>query len=126
MLKYFSRNDEIIVIILYSFLYKILVDNNGTRDNSFNLGGRLMLPTFLKLMSDYKREPENEDDICDAFKEFDEDGNGTISLKELKKMLTGMGEKLSDEEFDFMLKEANVSGTGNVKYEDFVKNVFAK
>ena len=85
-----------------------------------------MLSTFLKLMSDYKREPENEDDICDAFKEFDEDGNGTISLKELKKMLTGMGEKLSDEEFDFMLKEANVSGTGIVKYEDFVKNVFAK
>ena len=102
------------------------VDSSGTRDKSFNLGGRLMLPTFLKLMSDYKREPENEDDICDAFKEFDEEGDGVISLKELKKMLTGMGEKLSDEEFDFMLKEANVSGSGNVKYEDFVKNVFAK
>ena len=83
-----------------------------------------MLPTFLKLMSDYKREPENEDDICDAFKEFDEDGNGTISLKELKKMLTGMGEKLSDEEFDFMLKEANVSGTGIVKYEDVRNSTF--
>ena len=76
------------------------VDSSGTRDKSFNLGGRLMLPTFLKLMSDYKREPENEDDICDAFKEFDEEGDGVISLKELKKMLTGMGEKLSDEEFD--------------------------
>ena len=67
-----------------------------------------------------------EAELQDMINEVDEDGNGTISLKELKKMLTGMGEKLSDEEFDFMLKEANVSGTGNVKYEDFVKNVFAK
>ena len=81
-----------------------------------------MLPTFLKLMSDYKRDPENEDDICDAFKEFDEDGNGTISLKELKKMLTGMGEKLSDEEFDLMIREAECyNGDGKIKYEKFVK-----
>ena len=85
-----------------------------------------MLPTFLKLMSDYKRDPENEHDICDAFKEFDVDGNGMISLRELKKMMTGMGEKLSDEEFDYMLKEANVSMNGDVKYEDFVKSVFSK
>ena len=77
-------------------------------------------------MSDYKRDPENEEDICDAFKEFDLDGNGMISLKELKKMLTGMGEKLSDEEFEFMIKEANVSMNGDVKYEDFVKSVFSK
>ena len=103
-----------------------LVSDSGTKDASLSLGGRIMIPTFLKLMSDHKREPENETDICAAFKEFDLDGSGLISLKELKKMMTGMGEKLSDEEFDSMLKEAKISSNGEVKYEEFVKSLFSK
>ena len=85
-----------------------------------------MLPTFMKVMSEYKKEPENEEGICEAFKAFDIEGSGTISLDELRKMLTSMGEKLSDEEFEFMVKEANVTINGEIKYEDFVKNVFSK
>ena len=104
----------------------ILVSDSGTKDASLSLGGRIMIPTFLKLMSDHKREPESETDICAAFKEFDLDGSGLISLKELKKMMTGMGEKLSDEEFDSMLKEAKISSNGEVKYEEFVKSLFSK
>ena len=41
-------------------------------------------------------------------------------------MMTGMGEKLSDEEFDSMLKEAKISSNGEVKYEEFVKSLFSK
>ena len=77
-------------------------------------------------MSDYKKDPINENEICDAFKEFDEDGSGKLSLDELKQLLTGMGDKLSEEEFEFMIKEANVTNSGDAKYEDFVKSVFSR
>ena len=36
--------------------------------------------------------------------------------------MTSMGEKLSEEEFDLMIKEAECyNGDGKVKYEKFVK-----
>ena len=104
----------------------VLVTDNAARDNGSANVGRILLSTFLKLMSDYKKDPINENEICDAFKEFDEDGSGKLSLDELKQLLTGMGDKLSEEEFEFMIKEANVTNSGDVKYEDFVKSVFSR
>ena len=77
-------------------------------------------------MSENKKEPENEEDICDAFKAFDKDGSGLINSEELKTILTGLGEKLTDEEFEIMIKEACVSDKGEIRYEDFVKSVFSK
>ena len=68
------------------------------------------------------KRPETEKDICDAFRAFDVKGNGVISSKKMKKIMTSMGEKLSDEEFDIMIKEAECyNGDGKVKYEKFVK-----
>ena len=77
-------------------------------------------------MSENKKEPENEEDICEAFKAFDKDGSGLINSEELKTMLTGLGEKLTDDEFEFMIREACVSDRGEIKYEDLVKRVFSK
>jgi calmodulin len=40
--------------------------------------------------------------------------------------LTNIGEKLTDEEVDELLREADVSGDGKIKYEDFVKIMLTK
>ena len=77
-------------------------------------------------MSESKKEPDSEEDICEAFKVFDNDGTGLISSTHLKTVLMSLGEKLSEEEFDFMIKEANVSVNGDIKYQDFVKTAFSK
>lgn len=44
---------------------------------------------------------------------FDKDGNGTIGQGELKYVLTSLGEKLSDEEVDELLKGVKVSPSVN-------------
>ena len=47
---------------------------------------------------------------------FDKDGNGFISAAELRHVMTNLGEKLTDEEIDEMIKEASVDDAGMVNY----------
>lgn len=51
---------------------------------------------------------------------FDRDGNGFITAAELRHVMTTLGEKLSDEEVDEMIREADVDGDGQINYEEFV------
>lgn len=48
---------------------------------------------------------------------FDKDGNGYISAAELRHVMTNLGEKLTDEEVEEMIKEADIDGDGQVNYE---------
>ena len=58
-----------------------------------------------------------EDEIREAFRVFDKDGNGFISAAELRHVMTNLGEKLTDEEVDEMIREADIDGDGQVNYE---------
>lgn len=48
---------------------------------------------------------------------FDKNNDGMISSKELRHVMTNLGEKLSEEEVDDMIKEADLDGDGMVNYE---------
>ena len=39
----------------------------------------------------------------------------------MRHVMTNLGEKLTDEEVDEMIREADVDGDGQVNYEEFVK-----
>lgn len=64
--------------------------------------------------------------IREAFKVFDKDGNGYISAAELRHVMTNLGEKLTDEEVDEMIREADVDGDGQINYEEFVRMMMSK
>ena len=40
--------------------------------------------------------------------------------------MTTLGEKLTDEEVDEMIREADVDGDGHINYEEFVRMMMAK
>ena len=61
--------------------------------------------------------PETEENIRDAFRIFDKDGSGYISAAELRHVLTHLGEKLMDEEVDELIREAEITGDGQVNYD---------
>ena len=44
------------------------------------------------------KDTDSEDEIKEAFKVFDKDGNGFISAAELRHVMTNLGEKLTDDE----------------------------
>ncbi len=47
-------------------------------------------------------------------------------LLQLRHVMTNLGEKLTDEEVDEMIREADVDGDGQVNYEEFVKMMMQK
>ena len=57
---------------------------------------------------------------CPPSRVFDKDGNGFISAAELRHVMTNLGEKLTDEEVDEMIREADIDGDGQINYEGSV------
>ena len=69
------------------------------------------------MMARKMKDTDSEEEIKEAFRVFDKDGNGFISAAELRHVMTNLGEKLTDEEVDEMIREADVDGDGQVNYE---------
>jgi calmodulin len=58
---------------------------------------------FLGLLAQSENDRDSEGEIREAFKIFDQSNCGTISVMELQRIMTSLGEKLSNEEFDEMV-----------------------
>ena len=50
---------------------------------------------------------------------FDKDGNVYNSAAELRNIWTNLGEKLTDDEIDEMVKKADTDGDGEINFEEF-------
>ena len=51
------------------------------------------------------------------FRVFDKNNDGLISSVELRHVMTNLGERLSEEEVDDMIREADLDGDGMVNYD---------
>jgi len=60
------------------------------------------------------------DEILEAFKVFDKEGEGFLPAVELKHTMTNLGEKFPDLDAEIMLMEAGVDADGKVNYGQFV------
>jgi calmodulin len=58
-----------------------------------------------------------EKEIKEAFDVFDKDGNGRITVEELRYVSVNLGETFSDEDTAEMLKQADFDGDGVVSYK---------
>lgn len=101
---------------LMEMINEVDIDGNGTID----------FQEFLNMMAKKVNRSDNEEELREAFRVFDKDGNGSISAYELRTVMTTLGEKLTDEEVDEMIFEADLDGDGNINYEEFVRMMTAK
>jgi len=92
---------------LQDMINEVDADNNGTID----------FPEFLTMMARKMKDTDSEEEIREAFKVFDRDNNGFISAAELRHVMTSIGEKLTDDEVDEMIREADQDGDGRIDCE---------
>lgn len=67
---------------------------------------------FLIMMVRKMKDIDSEEEIREVFRVFDKDGNGFISVVELRYVMINLGEKLIDEEVDEMIWEVDIDGDG--------------
>jgi hypothetical protein len=79
--------------------------------------GLLKPSEFLTMMARKMKDTDSEEEIREAFKVFDRDNNGFISAAELRHVMTSIGEKLTDDEVDEMIREADQDGDGKIDCE---------
>ena len=83
-----------------------------------NTDGLIDLAEFMEMLGKKMRHLDNEEEIMEAFKIFDIDGDGMITGDEMQKSLSDMGEDLRREDIDKMI--SHVAGGGEaVDYDHF-------
>ncbi|XP_066505698.1 calcium-binding protein 2 isoform X1 [Hoplias malabaricus] len=89
-------------------------------------GGKIDFEDFVQLMGP-KMLAETADmigvkELRDAFKEFDSNGDGQISITELREAMKKlMGEQLKTGEIDEIIQDVDLNGDGQVDFEEFVR-----
>ncbi|KAK3082268.1 hypothetical protein LTS18_007824 [Coniosporium uncinatum] len=70
------------------------------------------------------REPGEVEEYCRGFQVFDKELSGFIGVGQLRYILTNLGEKMSDDEVDELLKAVDTS-SGEINYTDLVRTILA-
>ncbi|KAL7337550.1 putative myosin regulatory light chain cdc4 [Rhodotorula toruloides] len=91
-------------------------------------GGEIDYSTFVNILNRPGGfDPAGTaDEFIRGFQVFDKDNNGYIGQGELRYVLTSLGEKLSDEEVDELLKGVKVTPEGNINYVSFVHQILGQ
>ncbi|XP_053380399.1 uncharacterized protein LOC123564203, partial [Mercenaria mercenaria] len=86
------------------------VDADGNGEIDFN--------EYLEMMANRMSYNGSADQIREAFKVFDREEKGYLTVEELRHIMTNLGERLADEEVDEMLSIVDADGNGCIDYED--------
>jgi len=88
---------------------KVDVDGNGEID----------FEEFCALMSTPIETLSPEEEMKEAFRVFDTDGDGVISKEELKQVMQQLDPDMSDADIDDMMHEADTNKDGKIDFNEF-------
>merc|ERR1711904_573380 len=83
--------------------------------------GEMDYDDFERMMEQKILNKDQKDDLLKAFRLFDDDETGKISLKNLKRVAKELGETMTEEELQEMIDEADRDGDGEVNEEEFLR-----
>mmetsp|Transcript_13489 Transcript_13489/g.22220 ORF Transcript_13489/g.22220 Transcript_13489/m.22220 type:complete len:153 (+) Transcript_13489:62-520(+) len=81
--------------------------------------GTLTRDEFIDMMASKTEDADSEQALKEAFRVFDKDVDGHISKTELHLVMTNLGEKLSEEEADELVSQADGDGDRLLNYKEF-------
>ncbi|XP_061172583.1 calmodulin-like [Saccostrea echinata] len=88
-----------------------------------NKDGEFGFHDFVNALTLRMRQADIEDELQRAFRIFDKDGDGYITVRELRHLMTNLGEKYTEEEVNEMIQIADFNQKGKVDFQDYIKLV---
>lgn len=79
--------------------------------------GSIEFDEFLLMMARKLKAADGEEEMHHAFNVFDKNSDGFITFDELKRVMCSIGERLTDEEIEDMIKEADLNGDKKIDYK---------
>ena len=95
------------------------------REVDLNGNGTIDFKEFMCLMVKKMKDNDFDEELQEAFKVFDRDQNGYISSHELRHTMTNLGENLTPEEVEEMIKE-DLDNDQQIDYDEFMKIIMSK
>ncbi|KAH3903392.1 probable Myosin light chain 1 [Saccharomycodes ludwigii] len=102
-----------------------LIKKNFTNTNDISLNDIDNLITSNKAVLESTTNA-SVDDFIKAFQVFDKENTGKISIGDLKYMLTGLGERLNEDEVDELLKGVESTDDGMIEYRSFIDDILKR
>ena len=96
------------------------------REVDLNGNGTIDFKEFMCLMLKRMKDNDFEEELQEAFKVFDNDQNGYINSHELRHAMVNLGENLSPEEVEEIIKEADLDNDQQIYYDEFMKVIMSK
>merc|ERR1712141_661970 len=88
----------------------------GSLHSSFNRSSHFFKYLFYIIMAG-----ASETELREAFKLFDEDGDGMISAEELKTLISKVGGEMADAEAKALIHAADKDGNQGIDFEEFAQ-----
>eukprot|EP00916_Digyalum_oweni_P004998 GHVL01008920.1.p1 GENE.GHVL01008920.1~~GHVL01008920.1.p1 ORF type:complete len:117 (-),score=29.96 GHVL01008920.1:331-681(-) len=82
--------------------------------------GKIEFPDFFEIMTQKISNRDPTEEIIKAFKLFDDDNTGKITLKNLRRVARELGEGLSDDELQAMIDEFDKDQDGEINEQEFL------
>lgn len=88
--------------------------------------GQIDFSDFLSLTAGLLKEQTTEEELVEAFRVFDREGEGTISANKLHLIMANLGEKLTANEIDELVREADIENNNSINYEKFLRIMMSR
>ena len=82
--------------------------------------GAIEFTEFLNLMANRINNTYDDDLVKAAFNVIDQSKSGSFNAAELMHIMQSLGEEITEDEIEEMIKDADTDGTGCVSYEEFL------
>ncbi|XP_073442854.1 centrin-3 [Dendrobates tinctorius] len=93
---------------------RILKDYDG------EVTGRISFEDFNEVVTDLILDRDPQEEMMKAFKLFDDDDSGRISMRNLRRVARELGENMTDEELRAMIEEFDKDGDGEINLQEFI------
>ena len=113
--KNYLTNDEMNNLLEYLGL--------STYRELFNNFDMITYNNYLSILQKKIERQKLEEEIIKAFEFFDKDKKGYFEIDFFKSLMLSLKEKLTIEEVNELIKEADPCSLGYIKYKEFVKFV---